>query len=82
MADEKWFQQVLLAEEVLEVRVRVGFIPSRDHGQWMVEVVDPTTDRLIDAISRPHFDLRRWDVEGPDFLSLLRTMLNELVEPF
>lgn len=82
MAEQKWFQQVLLAEEVLEVRFRVGLIPSRDHGQWMIEVVDPTNDRLIEQESRPHFTLARWDTALPEMLGVLKAHLDALVNPF
>lgn len=82
MPADKWFQQVLLAEEVIEVRIRIGFIPSRDHAQWMVEVVDPTTERLMDAMSRPHMSLQRWEVEGPAMWKIFRSLVDDLVEPF
>lgn len=82
MAEQKWFQQVLLAEEVLEVRVRIGLIPSRDHVQWLIEVVDPTVERLIDAKSVPHRDLERYRDWRVELFDMLNEQLDDLIEPF
>ena len=38
-----WYQQQLTPPNVLEVRLRIGIIPSQDHVQVLAEMKDPVT---------------------------------------
>jgi hypothetical protein len=71
-----WYQQSLLTVEVVEVRVRLGLVPERDHAQVMVEVLDPVSGRLIANWSRPTAGLREW----PQLLEQAVHKTNEYLE--
>jgi hypothetical protein len=52
--DNDWYQQMLTPPDVIEVRIRIGVIPSADHVQAQVELVDPQTSILVGQWSKPH----------------------------
>lgn len=79
---DSWFQEVLFQAEVIEVNVRWGMIPDVGHGQWLVEVKDPTDGRLIDQVSVPHFPIERWLVEVDALADQLRRLAGAHLEPF
>jgi len=54
-------QTVLVPPEVLEMRLRLGFIPGDHHGRWQLEVLDPGSNELLALYSRPHFPLSLTD---------------------
>lgn len=58
MPDDEWYQQALTPPEVLEINLRFGIIPERDHGQVLAEIKDPMTGVLIAQASVHHFPLR------------------------
>lgn len=78
----QWFEQVLFASEVVEINVRIGLIRDRQHGQWLVEVKDPTDGRLIDMQSCPHFDLARWGEVMAEVASEIRQAVGDQIQPF
>lgn len=55
--EDHWTQTILVPPDVLEVRVRLGFIRGDNHGRWLVEVLDPCGGELLAMHSRPHFSL-------------------------
>lgn len=77
-----WYQQSLDPPAAIEVRIRLGFVPERDHAQISVEAFDPTTRVQISHWSRPHFGIALW----PQYLEEAVQTANELiagsVEPF
>jgi hypothetical protein len=52
-----WNQTLLVPPDVLEVRLRLGFIRADNHGRWQFEVLDPRGRELLAMYSRPHFPL-------------------------
>jgi NADH:ubiquinone oxidoreductase subunit D len=77
-----WYQQSLLTVQVLEVRLRLGLVPERDHAQVMVEFLEPTTGRLIANWSRPHGGLRDWPQMLQDALDKTNEYLENEIDPF
>jgi hypothetical protein len=79
---DQWYQEALVPPEVVEVRIRLGVIPTTDHAQVLVEVLNPVTGVLIAQWSAPHQRLREW----PSLLELATHKADELlgaaVEPF
>lgn len=71
-----WYQQSLLSIEVVEVKIRLGLVPERDHAQVMVEVLDPISGRLIAQWSRPSAAVAQW----PDLLQEAIGKTNEYLE--
>lgn len=71
-----WYQQSLLVVEVVEVKIRLGLVPERDHAQVMVEVLDPVSSRLIGHWSIPAAGLREW----PQMLQQAIEKANEYLE--
>ena len=48
-----WRQTTLMPPPVLEMRLRVGLLPSEDHLRWQVEAMDPLTKELLAMHSNP-----------------------------
>lgn len=75
---------MLVPPDILEIRVRLGFIPHDRHGRWQVEVLDPSTGELLAMHSMPHFDLHDVEQElggvGARLGMLLEAFLNP--DPF
>lgn len=82
MAQSDWYQQSLTPPEVIEFRLRLGFIPDRDHLQVLVEALDPITGAQIGQASIPHARI----AEFPDRLdwavARLTAWITEHVNPF
>jgi hypothetical protein len=66
---------------VLEVRVRLGFIPSDHHGRWQIEVVEPQAGELLAMHSCPHFALSMLDEEMQAVGVRLRVLLEGFLDP-
>ena len=77
-----WYQQALTPPEVLEVRVRLGVIPERNHVQAMVELVDPVTGVLVAQWSNPHQHLDSWMALLEEATAKARQYLADSMEPF
>lgn len=77
-----WYQDALFAADVVEVNVRIGLIGTIHHGQWLVEVKDPTDGRLIDMASCPHFHTDRWGEVLAEVFGVARQFIGDQVEPF
>lgn len=56
-APEAWTQVLMLPPDVIELRLRLGFIPADNHGRWQIEVLDPQSNELLALHSQPHFAL-------------------------
>ena len=82
MPDNEWYQQSLTPPEVIELTLKVGVIPSTDHGQWWIEAKDPVTQILIAQASCPHFPLREAHAQIETSVKRLVALYNEMVEPF
>lgn len=82
MDQKDWYQQALTPPEVLELRIRLGVIPSTDHVQCLVELLDPVTSVLVAQASVPHAKMGAW-AELLDWARLKGIQwLDEAVEPF
>lgn len=77
-----WYQQSLTPPEVVEVRARIGIIPSTDHVQAMVEVVDPMSGVLIGQWSHPHAPLRQMGAVVEWVAAKMRDAAHDSVDPF
>lgn len=71
-------QTVLCPPDVLEVRLRLGFIPGDGHGRWQLEVVSPGSGELLALASQPHFSLEELD----EVLSGVGYRLGEILRDF
>ena len=81
MADN-WYQQALTPPQVIEAHMRLGFVPSQDHVQALVEISDPTTGILIATWSAPHHPMHRWLDLSALSSGKLAEMVGEALEPF
>lgn len=54
--------------EVTQITIRVGIVPSSNHGQWQLERFNPVTGELLDMASKHHFHL---DAYGPEAARLV-----------
>lgn len=77
-----WYQQALTPPEVLELRLRLGVIPERDHVQAMVELVDPMTGVQIAQWSAPHVQVDRWLDLFDEAVHKAKHYLASSIEPF
>lgn len=77
-----WYQQALTPPEVLELNIRLGLIPSQDHGQAMVELQDRVPRILIAQWSAPHFPLRDVSTQLDACVARARNWFDQFVEPF
>lgn len=77
-----WYQQSLTPPEVVEVRCRIGAIPSTDHLQALVEVLDPMTGVLIGQWSYPHARLRQMGGVVEWATTTMRKAVEDTLEPF
>jgi hypothetical protein len=77
-----WYQQALTPPDVIECRVRIGVIPSTDHVQALVEILDPTTNVLIGQWSQPHTTTRQLGVTIEWALRQARDAIEETIPPF
>lgn len=74
-------QTCLVPPEVLEIRLRLGFIRSEHHGRWQFEVVDPSGGELLAMYSRPHFALSTLDQELAEVGARLGVLLDSYLDP-
>lgn len=77
-----WYQQALVPPSAIEVRIRLGFVPERDHAQVMVEAFEPATRAQLAAWSRPHIAIRDWPGALEEAVSKANQYIAETVEPF
>lgn len=77
-----WYQPSLLTVEVVEVRIRLGLVPERDHAQVMVEVLDPVSGRLIGNWSIPHGGLVEWPNLLDQAVQKTNEYLQSEIDPF
>jgi hypothetical protein len=77
-----WYQQSLTPPEVVELRIRIGLIPERNHVQAMAELVDPITGVLIAQWSNPHAKMDRWMDVLEEAVAKGRQQVALNVEPF
>lgn len=72
-----WTQTLLYPPTVLEVRLRLGFIPQDGHARWQLEALDPQGNELLAMRSCPHFNLS----DLHDEMATVGTALYDLLEP-
>jgi hypothetical protein len=77
-----WMQQSLVPPSAVEVRIRLGFVPERDHAQVMVEAFDPSTRAQLGAWSRHAFPIVDWPQVLEEAVERANQMIAETVEPF
>lgn len=78
----EWFQTALVPPSAVEVRIRLGFVPERDHAQVMVEAFDPATRAQIAAWSRHHFRIAAWPEMLEQAVQKANEIVQEAIEPF
>lgn len=49
-----WAQLTLVRLDQIELTIRVGIVPERDHLQWQIETRNPSTGELLAMSSAPH----------------------------
>ena len=54
-SEDSYSQTVMEPPDVLEVRLRLGFIRSDHHARWQLEVLNPRSSELLALHSCPHF---------------------------
>lgn len=79
--DDPYTQTVLVPPSVLEVRLRLGFIPSDHHGRWQLEVIDPGSSELLAMHSAHHFALSLLDEELAGVGRRLGLLLEQFLNP-
>lgn len=67
------------APSAVEITLKVGLIPTEDHGQLMIECVDAPTGTLLALLSTPHFPLSALRRELGRSLRDLAQLCEELV---
>ena len=77
-----WMQQSLVPPPALEVRIRLGFVPERDHAQVMVEAFDPSTRVQVAAWSRHAFPIAEWPEHLQEAVERANQLIAEHVDPF
>lgn len=77
-----WYQQTLTPPDVLELRLRLGVIPERNHAQAMVELVDPMTGVQVAQWSAPHVHLDGWMTLLEEAARKATGYLADAIEPF
>lgn len=77
-----WAQTTLLGVEVIEVTIKLGMIPARDHVQAWIEVKDPTTDVLLAQASIPHRKVENLEHTLVWIVEKARKMIEESTSPF
>lgn len=75
--EQDWAQTLLVPPDLLEVRLRLGFIIPDKHMRWQIEVTDPSTKELLALHSVPHRPLE--DLE--DTFAIVGARLWQIVEP-
>lgn len=78
----EWYQQSLLQVEVVELRIRLGIIPDRDHAQALVELVNPVDGVQIAQWSRPSADSARWYELLEEAVQKAHEQLARTIDPF
>lgn len=76
-----WAQTLLLPPDVLEIRLRLGFILPDHHGRWLLEALDPTRSELLAMASQPHFAVHDLADVMQDVGVRLHDMLGPLIDP-
>lgn len=76
-----WSQTLLVPPDVLEVRLRLGFIPREHHARWQIEVLDPQGGELLAMHSRPHFALSTLEEELRGVGARLGVLLDSYLDP-
>lgn len=74
-------QTILCPPDVLEVRLRLGFIPADRHGRWQLEVIDPGSGELLAMESRPHYDLSELEETLASVGARLGVLLDSYLDP-
>nr|CRY97484.1 hypothetical protein [uncultured prokaryote] len=77
-----WYQQQLVNPEVIEITLKIGAIPSENHGQWWIELRDASGDCLLGQWSSYGFDLRHLPAELVKLIDLVQTQLDGSMETF
>jgi hypothetical protein len=82
-SDVEWshHQTVLVPPPIMEVRLRLGFIPGDHHGRWQLEVIDPGSNELLALYSRPHFPLSALDEAMVEVGARLGVLLEDYLNP-
>lgn len=78
---ESWRQSVLVPPDVLEIRLRLGFIRPSHHGRWQLEVIDPSGNELLAMESMPHFAISEWEDRLGDLGSRIRLLVESYLDP-
>lgn len=82
MHPRDWYQQSLTPPEVVEVRIRLGFVPETDHVQAQVDVFDPVTMAQVACWSHPHAHMSQWGALLEAASAKARQYVNETLPPF
>lgn len=80
MAD--WYQETLLPPEIIEARIRIGVVPSSDHVQWQIELLDPLSGILTASESQPHATLTQLPEALADIMRRTLRLLDTAAGPF
>lgn len=78
---ESWTQVLAFPPDVLEIRLRLGFILPDNHGRWQIEALDPSTSELLALHSRPHFPLEELEEALGEVGARLGVLLDGLANP-
>lgn len=78
----EWYQEALIPPAAVEVRIRLGFVPERDHGLVMVEAFEPSQRVQLAAWSRHHFPIADWPAVLEEAVRKANTMIANHVAPF
>jgi hypothetical protein len=77
-----WYQQALTPPDVVELRIRLGLIPTQEHAQGLVELLDPVTGILIAQYSVPHRPMANWPSLLEELYLKAGRLLADSQEPF
>lgn len=78
---DAWNQTALVPPDVLEVRLRLGFIPGDHHGRWQLEILDPRSGELLALHSRPHFPISTTEEALAEVGVRLGALLDGFLDP-
>ena len=81
LAEAPYEQTLLLPPDLVEVRLRLGFIPGDNHMRWQVEAIDPATGELLAMHSKPHHHLSNYEEGLEQAIVRLRLTLSYVLNP-
>lgn len=75
-------QQLLLPPAAVEVRIRLGFVPERDHAQVQVEAFEPSSRVVLAMWSRAHLPIVDWPQALQEAVEKANEYIAATVDPF